>query len=78
MIQEDDLLILIPLGESIRSHRKLRKVTQRVIADRTGIDQGIISKIESGQINPTFTTLYRLAVALEVKVADLVNIDFKK
>lgn len=41
------------------------------------IDATNISRIESGRTNPTLLTLYRIAVALEVKLSDLV-VDFPK
>lgn len=39
------------------------------------IDATNISRIESGRTNPTLLTLYRIAIALEVKLSDLVDID---
>lgn len=38
------------------------------------IDATNISRIESGRTNPTLLTLYRIAIALEVKLSDLVDI----
>ena len=41
--------------------RKERKMTQKQLAMRTGIDQADISKIENGNGNPTLQVLKRLA-----------------
>lgn len=39
------------------------------------IDTTNISRIESGRTNPTIYTLYRIAEALEVSLADLIQIE---
>jgi transcriptional regulator with XRE-family HTH domain len=41
--------------------RKSTGLTQQQLAGKTGIDQSDISRIESGDANPTLTTLKRLA-----------------
>lgn len=44
--------------------REEQKLSQRELADRTGITQADISKIESGDANPTLDTLKRIASGL--------------
>lgn len=41
--------------------RKRCNLTQKELAERTGIDQADISKIETGNANPALSTLKRLA-----------------
>lgn len=41
--------------------RKLKGITQKELSKRTGISQGDISKLESGNGNPSIKTLQRLA-----------------
>ena len=56
-----------PEYELIRSlidARKLSNVTQKQLADATGIAQSDISKIENGSGNPTIKILKRLADGL--------------
>jgi len=43
---------LSEFGELLRNLRKQRKVTQRQLAERVGIDFTYISKIESGTMDP--------------------------
>jgi len=43
-------------------------LTQAQLAERCGIDQADISRIERGSINPTMRTLQRIAEALEADV----------
>lgn len=45
--------------------RERRGLTQADLAERTGIDQGDISRIERGSANPTERTLARIGDALE-------------
>ena len=48
-------------------------MTQKELAQRTGIDQSDISKIERGTANPSIATLERIAAALggELNIAIL-------
>lgn len=44
--------------------RKESGMTQKELADRTGITQGDISKLEKGNANPSIKTLQRLAIGM--------------
>ena len=44
--------------------RKLQNLTQEELAEKTGIDQADISKLENGTRNPTINLLKRLAEGL--------------
>ncbi len=46
--------------------RKKCKMTQKELAERTGIDQSDISKIETGNANPALSTLKRLAEGMDM------------
>lgn len=46
--------------------RKSKNMTQRQLAQRTGIDQADISKIETGNANPTLQLLKRLAEGMDM------------
>lgn len=46
--------------------RKTKKLTQKQLAERTGIDQSDISKIETGNANPALSTLKRLADGMDM------------
>lgn len=45
------------IGPKIAEKRKAAGMTQRELAEKTGIDQAAISRIESGRANPTLNTL---------------------
>lgn len=52
------------IGEAIRSARKAAGLTQVELRDASGVAQSSISQIESGEIEPSFTTALRLLESL--------------
>jgi XRE family transcriptional regulator, regulator of sulfur utilization len=64
------------LGEAIRVMRLERGLKQEGLADLAGTDHRQVGFIERGQRNPSYTTLLRLAKALETspgKIATLAD-----
>ena len=58
----------IAAGEEVQRVRAEAGLSQKELADLTGIDQSDISKIERGASNPTLGTLERIANALGGKL----------
>lgn len=56
------------LVKAIIQLRKDAGLTQAQMAEKTGIDQSNISKLENGKLNPTFEMLEKLAKPLQKKV----------
>lgn len=56
------------VSKEIQRIRAEANLTQKELADLTGIDQSDISKIERGISNPTVSTLERIASALGAKL----------
>ena len=54
--------------QAIIDARKEARLTQRELSELSGISQGDISKLETGNANPSLRTLQRLASALGKKV----------
>lgn len=48
------------IGRAIRHGRKRRGLTQRALAERTGLTQATIARIETGREIPRFDTVERL------------------
>ena len=48
--------------------RKASGLTQKELADKTGIAQGDISKLENGSANPSLKTLQRLAAGMGMQL----------
>jgi transcriptional regulator with XRE-family HTH domain len=57
----------------LRQLRKVRGLSQEVLAERAGLHRNFISLIERGESQPTIDTLFRLADALGVPAVDLVG-----
>ena len=53
--------------------RKKKKLSQRALAELSGINQVTIARIETGVFDPRLSTLRALAKALKVKIVDLVD-----
>lgn len=52
------------LINAILDARKSQNMTQKQLAERTGLSQGDISKLENGSTNPTVKLLHRIADGL--------------
>lgn len=63
------------LGTRIKRIRQQKEMTIQVVAERAGIARSTISKIENDQLSPTFDVLQRLAVGLDVDLAQLFSSD---
>ena len=53
------------IAVQVMALRERHGLTQRQLAERCGIDQGDISRIERGSTSPTTRTLQRIADALD-------------
>jgi len=58
----------IALGAEVASARRAGGLTQVALAERSGVDQAEISRLERGASNPTVTTLVRLSSALGQRI----------
>ncbi|WP_238528715.1 helix-turn-helix transcriptional regulator [Kordia algicida OT-1] len=65
------------LGVKIKEIRESKNLTQVDLASRIDgrFDTSNVSRIESGRINTTVFTLFRIAKALDVNIADLLDIE---
>ncbi len=61
---EDEFVII----QAMIDARKNSGLTQKQLAERTGIAQSDISKLENGNANPSLRTLRRLAAGMGMKV----------
>lgn len=56
------------IKQAIIDARKASGMTQKQLAERTGISQGDISKLENGSANPSVKMLQRLAAGMGMQV----------
>jgi transcriptional regulator with XRE-family HTH domain len=60
-------------GACVREAREKQRLSQDDLARRTGMHPNYVGGIERGERNPSLGSVVRLAVALDVSVADLVR-----
>lgn len=61
------------LNEKIRKYRKEAGLSQEDLASKIYVSRTLITKYESGSAFPTQENLEKIAVALNVKVEDLLS-----
>jgi transcriptional regulator with XRE-family HTH domain len=59
------------LAERVRELRKARGMTLEQAANQAGLARSTLSKIENGQMSPTYEALKKLATGLEISVPQL-------
>lgn len=62
------------LGEAVRQLRLEIGLSQEQLAERASTDLTQVGGIERGVRNPSYTTLLRLAAALETSVGELTSL----
>jgi transcriptional regulator with XRE-family HTH domain len=65
--------VLVRLGLNIRRRREALDYSQEKLADKAGLDQTYISGIECGKRNPGIKNVARIAKALGIKTAALME-----
>ncbi|WP_046471709.1 helix-turn-helix domain-containing protein [Allosalinactinospora lopnorensis] len=65
--------IRFELGETVRNRRAELGITQEELAQRTGLKQPAVARLEAGGTTPTFPVLERVAAALDMRL----NVQFE-
>ncbi len=61
------------LGENLRKLRLKNKLSQGDLAKKLNVDRAYISNIENGRMNPTLSTLEKIAEALGISSSELLK-----
>ena len=69
----DDGAYLAKIGKNIKEIRKSKGISQVELAYMCNFEKTNLSRIESGNNNPTVRTLLRIAKALKVSLFDLLK-----
>lgn len=70
---EKTLHLIKQFGETIKNKRTQLNKSQRVLAFEYDLDSGNLSRIESGQIDPKLTMIWRVAEALGIPLSELIK-----
>ena len=60
------------VGQAIYNVRKKKNVSQEVLSGLADIGRTHLSAIERGERKPTLETLYRISMAMGIKLSDIV------
>lgn len=62
------------VSDSIKNWRKSQKLSLDELSRRAGVSKGMLVEIEKGVANPSIAILCKVAAALGLSVADIVNV----
>lgn len=71
--QEAKEILLVKLGNIIKTIRKSRNLSQKAMAEKCGMDFASYSNIENGKRNVTVFTLQRIINVLKLSFNELFN-----
>ena len=69
----DKMTFAKPFGDMLKEKRKLRGLSQMGLAMKSGRSLRCIQYLEAGTQEPTLSTLYAIAHALDLRVMDLIE-----
>ena len=67
------MLTVVKIGDKLKEIRTRRLLTQVQLADKSGVNQVTIARIERNQVDPRFSTIRRLAAGLDVDPTELLG-----
>jgi transcriptional regulator with XRE-family HTH domain len=70
----DPETVTAAVAKNVRAQRAHRGITLDALAARSGVSRGMLVQVEQGRTNPSVSTLTRIADALGVTVARLVEV----
>lgn len=62
------------VGQVIRKLRKEKKISQDVLSGFAGIARTHLTMIENGSKQPNFETIWKIAMALDLRPSELVSL----
>jgi transcriptional regulator with XRE-family HTH domain len=61
------------IGPMIRKHRKEKKLTLKMVAEKAEISEGFLSQVENNVNSPSVDTLIKICGAIGVNAGDILN-----
>ena len=66
---------MVYVGDRLKELREQQLLTQKMLAERSGLSQVAIARIERNRAEPHFSTIHKLAAALNIEPAKLAGRD---
>jgi DNA-binding XRE family transcriptional regulator len=73
LMEAATMLTVVKIGDKLREMRTRRLLTQVQLAEKSGVNQVTIARIERNQVDPRFSTIRKLAKALDVDPIKLIG-----
>lgn len=70
---ESNIRVKQAFGRVLLKLRETKDVSQKEVADHCNLERAYISRLERGLLQPTITTIIKLAEYFEVPPGDIVN-----
>lgn len=67
--------LFIRIGDKIKEIRQLKGVSQQDLAAKCNFEKANMSRIEAGRTNLTIKNAYKISVALDIKLKDLLDVE---
>jgi transcriptional regulator with XRE-family HTH domain len=67
-------MVISIFGKVLREKRELNKLSQEKLAELSDLDRTYISLLERGLRQPTISTLFKIANALNISPSELVRL----
>ncbi len=64
---------VVRIGRNLKRLREERLLTQAQLGEAAGVDRDQISRIERDKVEPRFSTIRKLAEALDIEPSELVK-----
>lgn len=75
LIEDSVLSFQYSFGNKVKNYRQDRNFTQKELAEKTGLAEITIRKIENGLIDPRKSTIQKIAKALEINISELMDFE---
>jgi transcriptional regulator with XRE-family HTH domain len=72
-MKSDDIATPKVIGSNVRKKRHERHWSLDELAESSGVSKATLSQIESGRVNPTVATLWKIAQSLETELSMLIR-----
>ena len=68
-----DNSLQINVGKQIQKLRESKGLSQQDLAAKCNFEKSNMSRLEAGRVNPTLSTLEKVAISLEITLVELFN-----
>jgi len=64
---------MIDISQRLKQLRNIKGLSQKQVANEIGVDQGQYSRLESGKVEPTLSSLQKIADVFDISLSELLR-----